>query len=149
MRGAVAALLACVCVCASAATPVGGAAAESAGLRSIAGWLKSRGTPGFLGADVADAIGIPRGGAEMLDAMQRGFRDAEGLRVAQVIEGQYLLFMVQAAGEVYFYLSTVQGGLRRALVSVPSRQFVVPLETAEAQANFRREMLFWEDKVAE
>ncbi|HEY5899211.1 MAG TPA: hypothetical protein VIV54_16710 [Burkholderiales bacterium] len=149
MRGAWAALLACVSIMAGAAAPVTPPPAESVGLRSIAGWLKSRGTPGFLAAEVADAVGIPRGGSDTLDAMQRGFRDADVLRVAQSIEGGYLLFMVQAQGEVYFYLSTVQGGLRKALVSVPSRRFVVPLEATEAETNFRREVLYWEDRTAE
>jgi hypothetical protein len=59
-----------------------------------------------------------------------------------------MLFMVQSAGEVYFYLSTVGGGLRKALVSLPERDAVTPLEAAEAQTNFRREVLYWEDKVA-
>ncbi len=148
MRAALAALLACFSICASAATPAA-APAETAGLRSIAGWLKSRGTPGYLGADVADAIGIPRGDSGVLDAMQRGFRDADVLRIAQSIEGGYLLFVVQSAGEVYFYLSTVHDGLRKALVSVPSRQYVMPLEAMEAETNFRREVLYWEERVTE
>jgi hypothetical protein len=64
-----------------------------------------------------------------------------------VIDGDYLLFMVQGPGEVYFYLSTVRDGLRKALVSIPGREAVAPLEPGEAQSNFRREVLYWEGKV--
>jgi hypothetical protein len=147
MRGAVSALLACVCISAAAAPLAPVAPLESVGLRSIAGWLKAHGSDGFLAADVADAIGIPReSGAELIAARQRGFRDAEVLRIAQLVEGEYLLFMVQAPGEVYFYLSTVRGGLRKALVA--SRATVTQLDAAEAESNFGREVLYWEQKVA-
>ena len=147
MRGLLAAVFAFVCIGASAA-PGGTAPVESTGLRSIAGWLNTKGTPGYVGADVADAIGIPRAADEKLvDAMQRGFRDEKVLRIAQVIGADTLLFMVQADGEVYFYLSSVRGGLRKALVSVPSREAVMPLGAHEAEANFRREVQYWEDKV--
>ena len=126
------------------------AAADPGGLQSIAGWLKVRGQPGFIGADVADAMGITRlSGEAMVDAMQRGFRDGKELRVAQVIEGDTLLFMVQSPDEVVFYVSTVRGGLRKALVSMPSRKAVSPLGAAEAEATFRREVLYWQDKARE
>ena len=149
MRGALLAILACVCMNAVAAPAVPTKAVESTGLRSIAGWLKAQGAEGFLGADVADAIGIPRDAdVELIAARQRGFRDAEVLRIVQVIDGEYVLFMVQRPGEVQLYLSTVRGGLRKALVSVPAREAVAPLEGAEAESNFRREVLYWEDKVA-
>jgi hypothetical protein len=147
MRGALSALLACVCICAAATSVAPVPPLESVGLRSIAGWLKAHGTEGFLAADVADAIGIPReSGAELIAARQRGFRDADVLRIAQLVDGEYLLFVVQAPGEVYFYLSTVRGGLRKALVA--SRATVTPLEAAEAESNFGREVLYWEQKVA-
>jgi len=149
MRGWLAAVLACVCMSAAAAPAVPTKAVESTGLRSIAGWLKAQGAEGFVGADVADAIGIPRGAdVELIAARQRGFRDAEVLRIAQVIDGEYLLFMVQRPTEVYFYLSTVHGGLRKALVSIPGQEAVAPLEPGEAESNFRREVLYWEDKAA-
>ena len=149
MRGALLAVLAWVCIGAIAAPAAPTNTVESTGLRSIAGWLKLRGVPGYVGADVADAMGIPRaGGAELVDALQRGFRDDEVLRIAQYIDGEYVLFMVQRPGEVQLYLSTVRGGLRKALVSVPAREAVAPLEGAEAESNFRREVLYWEDKVA-
>ena len=149
MRGAVAAVLACACLCAAAASPPPLEPVEATGLRSIAGWLRSQGTDGFLAAEVADAVGIPRGaGVELLPARQRGFRDAGVLRVAQVLQGDYLVFVVQSPGEVVFYLSTVRGGLRKALVSLPERESVTPLGGAEAEANFHREVLYWEEKAA-
>jgi len=98
MRGALSALLAGVCISAAAASvaPVA-PPLDSVGLRSIAGWLKVHGTDGFLAADVAAAIGIPHeSGAELIAARQRGFRDAEILRIAQLVDGEYLLFVVQA-----------------------------------------------------
>jgi hypothetical protein len=147
MRGALSALLACICISATASPGAAVAPLESVGLRSIAGWLKLHGADGFLAADVADAIGVPHeSGTELIAARQRGFRDAEVLRIAQLVEGEYLLFVVQAPGEVYFYLSTVRGGLRKALVA--SRATVTPLEAAEAESNFGREVLYWEQKVA-
>jgi hypothetical protein len=149
MRSALAAFVACVCMSAAASSPAPLAPVEATGLRSIAGWLKAHGAEGFLAADVADAIGIPRSAAdEFIAAKQRGFRDAEALRIAQFVQGDYMLFMVQTSDEVYFYLSTLQGGLRKALVSVPGRDAVAPLGAAEAEVNFQREVLFWEDKAA-
>jgi hypothetical protein len=145
MRAFVLAALACVCLSAAAA-PGAAVAVETAGLRTIAGWLHAKGTPGYIGADVADAMGIPRD-ADLVEAMQRGFREENVLRVAQVVRGDTLLFMVQGEGEVYFYLSTLRGGLRKALLSVPSRESVTPLGDAEAQANFRRELIYWEGKA--
>jgi hypothetical protein len=148
MRGWLAAVLACVCMSAVATPAAPTKPVESTGLRSIAGWLKAQGAEGFLGADVADAIGIPRSAdVELIAARQRGFRDEQVLRIAQVIDGDYLLFMVQGPAEVYFYLSTVREGLRKALVSIPGQEAVAPLEPAEAESNFRREVLYWEDKV--
>jgi hypothetical protein len=147
MRGVLSALVACVCISAAAAPGASVAPLESVGLRSIAGWLKLHGADGFLAADVADAIGIPReSGAELIAARSRGYRDAEVLRIAQLVDGEYLLFVVQAPGEVYFYLSTVRGGLRKAVVA--SRATVTPLEATEAELNFGREVLYWEQKVA-
>ena len=147
MRGAALAVLACICISAAAA-PGGAVPVETTGLRTIAGWLQAKGTPGYVAADVADAMGIPRGADEkVIDALQRGYRDEQGLRMAQVIGGEMLLFMVQSEGEVYFYLSSVRGGLRKALISVPSRESVTPLESKEAETNFRREVQYWEQKV--
>jgi hypothetical protein len=146
MRSAALAVFAFICISAAAAPGVA-VPVETTGLRTIAGWLQAKGTPGYVGADVADAIGIPRRGEELVDAMQRGFREERVLRMAQVIGGDTLLFMVQGEGEVYFYLSSVRGGLRKALVSMPSRESVIPLGGEEAETNFRREVQYWEQKV--
>jgi hypothetical protein len=133
----------------AAAAPGSVTPLEATGLRSIAAWLQAKGQPGYVADEVADAMGIPRAGAQgMVDAMQRGFRDDEVLRMAQAIAPDTLLFMVQAQGEVYFYLSTVRGGLRKALLSVPSRESVMPLDASEAETNFRREVQYWEDKTS-
>jgi hypothetical protein len=126
---------------------------ESASLRSIGGWLKRHGADGYVGADVADALGIPRDeGQDLLDAKQRGFRTGDVLRIAQISADRrhdFLLFMVQQPdGQVFFYLATVREGLKKAFVSIPSRELVLPLEPAEAEANFHRELLYWEDRIA-
>jgi hypothetical protein len=151
MRGAAVAVFAFFAFSCFAATPTPGEeehAMERVGLRSIAGWLKTHGAEGYLAADVAQALGIGRGEAT-LDARQRGFRSAGTLRVAQLLADDSVLFMVQAAdGEVYFYHSTLRGGLRRALLSIPGRGAVLPLRGAQAEANFRSEVLYWEDKAA-
>ncbi|HEX7054021.1 MAG TPA: hypothetical protein VF211_08855 [Burkholderiales bacterium] len=150
MRGwALAVLLTC-CLAAHAAAPdrAAGPRPETAGLRSIAGWLKAHGSEGYLGADVARAIGVAAAAVAPLDARQRGFRDGAELRIAQLLPDGSLLFMVQGAGEVAFYHATPAGGLRRALVSVPARGLVLPLEGVEAQARFRGEVHYWEGKAA-
>jgi len=124
---------------------------EAVGLRSISGWLRLHGVQGYLGADVADAMGIPRLEDEgQLQAKQRGFRSDTTLRIAQFLEeSQLILFMVQRVDDqVYFYLSTVREGLKKALVSIPGRNMVAPLDAAEAESSFRREVLYWEDKAA-
>jgi hypothetical protein len=126
---------------------------DTVGLRSVAGWLRSHGSSGFLGADVADAVGIRRDAAEdALPARQRGFRSDDVLRIAQVPadEGRdFVLFMVQQPDDqVFFYFSTVREGLKKAFVSIPSKNLVAPLERYEAERNFRSELLYWEDKAA-
>jgi hypothetical protein len=145
MRAIMLGVFASICISAAAA-PGESRPVETTGLRTIAGWLHTKGTPGYIGADVADAIGIPRD-ADLVEAMQRGFREDNVLRVAQVVRGDTLLFMVQGDGEVYFYLSSVRNGLRKALVSVPSRDSVTSLDAEEAQTNFRREVLYWGEKA--
>jgi hypothetical protein len=155
MRLAACLAMLCLGLAAHAAAPSGepkGHAVETTGLRSVAGWLREHGTSGFLGADVAEAIGIRRGAAdEPLPARQRGFRNDAVLRIAQVPadEGDYVLFMVQQPDDqVFFYFSTVREGLKKALVSIPSRNLVAPLEPHEAERNFRAELRYWEDKAA-
>lgn len=128
-------------------------ALEASALRSIAAWLKEQGQEGFLGADVADALGIARlADEELLRARQRGFRSEGVLRMAQLSADEkrhFLLFMVQRPdGQVFFYLSSVGEGLKRAYVSIPERNLVQPLARGEAEASFLQEVLYWEDKVA-
>jgi hypothetical protein len=126
---------------------------ETIGLRSVAGWLRQHGSNGFLGADVADAAGIARqAGEETLAARQRGFRNDEVLRIAQIPADEsrdFVLFMVQQPDDqVFFYFSTVREGLKKAFVSIPGKNLVAPLEPYEAERNFRAELLYWEDKAA-
>ena len=125
---------------------------ETVGLRSVAGWLKAHGTQGYLGADVADAMGIPRLESEdLLVARQRGFRTEDVLRVAQISADEkrdFLLFMVQRPDDqVYFYLSSVREGLKKAFVSIPSKNLVMPLDPMEAEARFRQEVRYWGDRM--
>lgn len=150
------AALGLIASCMTASAAPGAAEArriDNVGLRSVAGWLRTHGANGFLGADVADAIGIRRGAAEEpLPARQRGFRNDEVLRIAQIPadEGRdFVLFMVQQPDDqVFFYFSTVREGLKKAFVSIPSKNLVAPLERYEAERNFRSELLYWEDKAA-
>ncbi len=126
---------------------------DNVGLRSVAGWLREHGSSGFLGADVAEAMGLRRdAAADSLPARQRGFRNDEVLRIAQIPadEGHdFVLFMVQQPDDqVFFYFSTVREGLKKAFVSIPSKNLVAPLERTEAERNFRSELLYWEDKAA-
>jgi len=128
-------------------------ALDSTSLKSIAAWLKASGREGYLAADVADAAGIPREAAEeTLDVNQRGFRSGDVLRVAQLSNDRrrdFLLFMVQRpGGEVTFYLSSVQDGLRKAFVSLPGQNAILPLEGDDARASFQRELTFWQARVA-
>jgi hypothetical protein len=128
-------------------------ALEAGQLRSIAVWLKQSGRDGYLAGEVADVVGIPREQTEdMLEAKQRGFRTDNVLRIAQVPADEkrdFLLFMVQRPdGEVYFYLSSVREGLKKAFISIPSKNLVVPLAEDEAQENFQQEVVYWQDKVA-
>ena len=145
--------LAASCVTASAAPGAAEARSiDTVGLRSVAGWLRSHGSSGFLGADVADAMGIRRDpAAESLPARQRGFRNDDVLRIAQITadEGHdFVLFMVQQPDDqVYFYLSTVREGLKKAFVSIPSRNLVMPLDRMEAEAHFRQEVRYWGDRI--
>jgi hypothetical protein len=126
--------------------------AETGNLRSIAGWLKQHGKEGFVGADVADTMGIPRLESEdLLEARQRGFRSEDALRIAQIsADGRrdFILFMVQRPDDqVYFYFSTVREGLKKAFVSIPSRNLVMPLDRMEAELRFRHEVRYWGERI--
>jgi hypothetical protein len=120
-------------------------------LHGIATWLRSHGREGYIGADVADAMGIARPeGVALLAAFQRGFRTDDVLRIAQIAaddESDFILFMVQRPDdEVYFYLSTPLGGLQKAFLSIPSKNLVLPLERAEAELRWRGEVLYWKER---
>jgi len=124
---------------------------DTVSLSSIAGWLKRDGREGWLGADVADAVGIPRLATEdLLEARQRGVRNEEALRVVQLSADErrdFMLFMVQRNdGQVFFYLASQREGLMGAFVS--SSGAVSRIEPVEAQSLFQRELRFWESRVA-
>ena len=128
------------------------AKADFVSLRSIAGWLRQSGRDGFVGADVADAMGIPRQVTEeVLEARQRGFRNEDVLRIAQISaddKRDFMLFMVQRPDDqVYFYFSTLREGLKKAFVSIPSRNLVMPLDPLEAEARFRQEVRYWGERM--
>jgi hypothetical protein len=152
-------LLVLACACASpswAAAPQRGVPTPEIAfafdsLHGIAAWLRQYGREGYIGADVAEAMGIERpGGEALLAAMQRGFRNEHDvLRIAQVLDDQrdFLLFMVQRPDDhVYFYLSTPLGGLQKAFLSIPSKNLVLPLERGEAELRFKEEVLYWKDR---
>ena len=156
-RGFIVTLLGLACALAQAAPQRGLPPLETIfevdHLHSIADWLRANGRDGYIGADVADAMGIARPqGEELLKALQRGFRSDDVLRIAQVSaddQRDFILFMVQRPDDqVYFYLSTPLGGLQKAFVSIPSRNLVVPLERSEAELRFRHEVLYWKDRTA-
>lgn len=152
-RGLVLAMFCLVSHASWAATPQPRALVQSEplaafdSLHGIATWLRSHGREGYIGADVADAMGIARPeGMALLAAFQRGFRTDEVLRIAQLFE-DYILFMVERPDDqVYFYLSTPLGGLHKALLSIPSKNVVLPLDRAEAELRFREEVLYWKDR---
>jgi hypothetical protein len=129
-------------------------APDTGNLRSIAAWLQESGRDGYLAGDVADAAGIPRDAAEdALEAKQRGFKSGGVLRIAQIstdARRDFLLFMVQQPeGEVFFYLSSVKGGLKKAFVFVPLKKGVVPLEPDDAQASFLQEIRYWQERISD
>jgi len=157
MRAVLLAVLAVVSLAATAVTPQRGLAPQSApvfafdSLHGIAAWLRQHGREGYIGADVADAIGIPRQHDEALvAAWQRGFKTDDVLRIAQISTDEqrdFILFMVQQPDDqVYFYLSTPLGGLQKAFLSIPSKNLVLPLERAEAELRWLREVLYWKDR---
>jgi hypothetical protein len=126
--------------------------AEFGNLRSIAGWLRQHGRDGYVGADVADVMGIPRLETEdLLEARQRGFKNEDVLRIAQISaddKRDFLLFMVQRPDDqVYFYFSTVREGLKKAFISIPSKNLVMPLDRLEAEARFRQEVRYWGERI--
>jgi len=155
----VVAMLGLACAAAQAATPqreLPQAAPVFAfdSLHGIVSWLRQHGREGYIGADVADAMGIARPqGEALIAAWQRGFKSDDVLRIAQVVDNRadgerdFILFMVQRPDDqVYFYLSTPLGGLQKAFVSIPSKNLVLPLERAEAELRWRSEVLYWKER---
>jgi hypothetical protein len=140
-----------VLACAAQAAPQRGAEPPKAvfafdSLHGIAAWLRHYGREGYIGADVADAMGMERREGELLTAWQRGFRSGDVLRIAQVHD-DYILFMVERPDDqVYFYLGTALGGLHKAFLSIPSKNLVLPLERAEAELRWQSEVLYWKDR---
>ncbi len=157
-RGIIAVMLGVACALAQAATPQRGLTQHEPifafdSLHGIAAWLRHHGREGYIGADVADAMGIPRPqGEPLVAAMQRGFKNDDVLRIAQIAadgERDFILFMVQRPDDqVYFYLSTPLGGLQKAFISIPSKNLVVPLARGEAELRFQQELLYWKDRSA-
>jgi hypothetical protein len=159
-RGFIVAMLGLACAATQAATPQHAPPQPAPvfafdSLHGIVSWLRQHGREGYIGADVADAMGIPRPqGETLVAAWQRGFKNDDVLRIAQVLDNRaadgerdFILFMVQRPDDqVYFYLSTPLGGLQKALVSIPSKNLVVPLERGEAELRFREEVLYWKDR---
>jgi hypothetical protein len=86
-----------------------------------------------------------------LEARQRGFKTEDVLRIAQISaddKRDFLLFMVQRPDDqVYFYFSTLREGLKKAFVSIPSKNLVMPLDRMEAEARFRQEVRYWGDRT--
>jgi hypothetical protein len=154
--GILAVMLGLACALAQAATPQRGLPQHEPlfafdSLHGIATWLRHHGREGYIGADVADALGIPRAEDEALvAAWQRGFRNDDVLRIAQIAadgELDYILFTVQRPDDqVYFYLSSPLGGLHKAFLSIPSKNLVVPLERGEAELRWRQEVQYWKDR---
>ena len=157
-RGIIAVMLGLACALAQAVTPQHGLPQHEPifafdSLHGIAAWLRQHGREGYIGADVADAMGIPRPqGEPLVAAMQRGFKNDDVLRIAQIAadgERDFILFMVQRPDDqVYFYLSTPLGGLQKAFISIPSKNLVVPLARGEAELRFHQEVLYWKDRSA-
>jgi hypothetical protein len=157
-RGIIAVMLGVACALAQASTPQPGLAQHEPvfafdSLHGIAAWLRQHGREGYIGADVADAMGIPRAQDQaLLAAWQRGFKSDDVLRIAQIAadgERDFILFMVQRPDDqVYFYLSTPLGGLQKAFISIPSKNLVLPLARGEAEQRFHQELLYWKDRSA-
>jgi hypothetical protein len=155
-RGIMMVMLGLACALAQASMPQRGVPLSEPvfafdSLHGIASWLRQHGREGYIGADVADAIGIPRPqGEPLVAAWQRGFKSDDVLRIAQISADEqrdYILFMVQRPDDqVYFYLSTPLGGLHKAFLSIPSKNLVMPLERGEAELRFREEVLYWKDR---
>jgi hypothetical protein len=96
-------------------------------------------------------LSIPRlESEEVVIAKQMAFQSGETLYLAQVSADdrrEFLMFMVKQPDRVIFYLSTVTEGFKKAIVSIPERGVVLPLESAEAEKGFRQVVSYWEEVV--
>jgi len=122
-------------------------------LRTIAAWIEQSGVAGAMGAEVADALDILRMATEhSVEAKQRAFQSGDTLHLAQVSADErreFLLFLVkQPNGQLFFYLSTVNEGFKRAFVSIPEQDLVVPLDAATAERGFQNEIRYWEGIIS-
>lgn len=120
-------------------------------LQWISAWLEKSGVDGAMGAEVADVLSIPRlASEEVVIAKQMAFQSGETLYLAQVSADnrrEFLMFMVKEPGRVIFYLSTVAEGFKKAIVSIPERDLVMPLDRVEAEKGFREVVSYWEEIV--
>jgi hypothetical protein len=120
-------------------------------LQWISDWLEKSGVDGAMGAEVADVLSIPRlDSEEVVIAKQMAFQSGDTLYLAQVSADdrrEFLMFMVKQPDRVIFYLSTVAEGFKKAIVSIPDRGLVMPLEDGEAEKGFREVVSYWEEVV--
>jgi len=102
--------------------------------------------------DLADSFNRMSGSIEHLLHVQREKQRLDDeLRIAQISADEkrdFLLFMVQRTDDqVYFYFSTVREGLKKAFVSIPSKNLVMPLDRLEAEARFNYEVRYWGERI--
>jgi hypothetical protein len=120
-------------------------------LQRISEWLEKSGVDGAMGAEVADVLSIPRlDSEEVVIAKQMAFQSGETLHLAQVSADdrrEFLMFMVKQPGRVIFYLSTVAEGFKKAIVSIPEQDLVIPLDHAEAERGFLEAVSYWQEIV--
>ena len=70
--------------------------------------------------------------------------------VPRLEKRDFLLFMVQRPDDqVYFYFSTLRECLKKAFVSIPSKNLVLPLDPLEAESRFRQEVRYWGERIDE
>jgi len=120
-------------------------AVESTVLRSIAGCSR-RTAPKASWRGRGERWHRARADVELIAARQRGFRDDETLRIAQLIDADTLLFMVQRPARCTSTSPPCAAAAQGAGLD-PRQEAVAPLEAGEAESNFRREVLYWEQRI--
>ena len=117
-------------------------------LHGIAAWLRYYGRDGYIGADVADAMGNRpaggRGAPRRLAARPDRGRAAHRADLRGQRARLHSLTVQRPDDRVYFYLSTPLGGLQ--FLSIPSRNLVVPLGRGEAELRWRAEVIYWKER---